>query len=143
LRRRRLLPADADPVVGRVHPAGEAVRPARPGRVPQGLAGRSDVLLRRLADRATHVLADAEAGDGAVRLGGERGLTGGGAVAAVLAAIPGDRAAGRPGTVLGPPPVPRGAVAVEVSRGPPLDGSVGLDVRLPAALRGPGGVAGG
>ena len=102
--RPRLVPAVADALLGDVRAARAALRPqAGTGRVPAGVAHRPDLLRDERAAAAAHDAADHGAGDGLLRLGGERPGAGLGVEPARRRAVPRDpRADGRlpvPGSI--------------------------------------------
>ena len=102
--RPRLVPAVADALLGDVRAARAALRPqAGTGRVPAGVAHRPDLLRDERAAAAAHDAADDGAGDGLLRLGGERPAAGLGVEPARRRPVPRDpRAHGRlpvPGSI--------------------------------------------
>src|SRR5262249_59370931 len=125
--RARLVPAQPDRLLRAVRAARAPVRaPARAARLSARVAHGPLVLLRLHPVRAGDHAAHPAAGDGALRLGRERARAGGGARAAVRRPIRRDPALDRPDPVLGPPRVPRGAVALALPPDPPLGAGDGL-----------------
>jgi len=132
--RARLVPAEPARVRPRVRAARAGVSAeARSTRATRRLDDRRRLLLR---ESRRHPAADvpvAVAGDGARTGAGHEGGIAARVVTAHLAAGAGTHAARRPGAILGAPRVAPAAVAVALSRDPPLDPRDGLARRFAAA----------